>query len=467
MPRINHLLRTVSPRAILPIAEEHDASIFDTFCEIFGIAGQAHWDARFHRISDENVKRQSQLPIRLAGCGLRNSSRTSRPAYWASFADSLKGICDRFPRLGSIMLNRLNACYASRDPDMETVESIRDAECAGRWCHACGWGDRPSWNSLASGARPPEPDQNEVQLGEWRHGWQYHASAAVEQNEFDELMQAVALPNRRRNAASVHKARMQSCRGRFAGAWLQVAPSTEALQLRNIEMMIAMKRRLGLAVNFEGLDRHGHAALATNNGSRFNARHTGWLNGWKQVLGEAGGSIHDRNVERLLRRTHIPVPGDDDRRLDLVVPGLNVAGGRPLFCDVTVVSPISGNGVPHGGTSNRGGSSLESCERENNQTYHEVRTSGVGVLYCLGAEVYGRMSRQCVELLPELARERSRGVHPRLRRSIALGLQHRWSGILSVNLQRAVSHIIAADSGADLVRMVSEAAPPLADLVVL
>ena len=179
---------------------------------------------------------------------------------------------------------------------------------------------------------------------------------------------------------------------------------------------------------------------------------------------EAGGHIPDRNVERMLCRTHIPVPSGDQRRMDLVVPGLNVARGRPLFCDVTVVTPITGAGLARSGTSNRGGSLLEECERDNDSTYAEVQSSGLGVLYCLGAEVYGRWSKQCIELLPELARERSRGLHPRLRKSTSLILQHRWAGVLGIGLQKAVAHIISAGPGADLVRVQLEPAVFLADL---
>ena len=96
-----------------------------------------------------------------------------------------------------------------------------------------------------------------------------------------------------------------------------------------------------------------------------------------------------------------------------------------------------------------------------------MNTSGLGALYSLGAEVYGRLSQQSVELLPALARERSRGMHPRLRRSTALGLLHRWSGILSNCLQRAVAHIVAHDTGADLVRTQLEPFTELADLAVV
>ena len=166
----------------------------------------------------------------------------------------------------------------------------------------------------------------------------------------------------------------------------------------------------------------------------------------------------------MLSNTHVPVPPGDTRRLDCVVPGLNVARGLALFCDATVLSPLSHNGDARPGTSNAGGRLLEQDTTENNRTYHEVVESGLGALYCLGAEVFGRWSAQACTLLPELARERSRGMHPRLRRGTALGLQHRWSGILAVALQRGVAHIVANESGADLGRTQLEPGVALADL---
>ena len=55
-------------------------------------------------------------------------------------------------------------------------------------------------------------------------------------------------------------------------------------------------------------------------------------------------------------------------------------------------------------------------------------------------------------------------MHPRLRRGTALGLLHRWSGLLAVGLQRGVAHVVANDFGADLVRAQLEPAVFLADL---
>ena len=81
------------------------------------------------------------------------------------------------------------------------------------------------------------------------------------------------------------------------------------------------------------------------------------------------------------------------------------------------------------------------------------------------AEVYGRWGQQCIDLVPALARERSRGLHPRIRRGAALGLQHRWWGLLGVGLQSAVAHVVYnANAGADLITQQLEPPPGLADL---
>ena len=65
---------------------------------------------------------------------------------------------------------------------------------------------------------------------------------------------------------------------------------------------------------------------------------------------EAGGAVPDRNVERLLCDTNVPVHPDDLRRLDIIVPNLNVERGLPIFGDVTVLAPLSANGEPRAGT---------------------------------------------------------------------------------------------------------------------
>ena len=204
--------------------------------------------------------------------------------------------------------------------------------------------------------------------------------------------------------------------------------------MSNSQFSCCVKRRLGLPIKFEGWDRHGHYNLAIALGGRTQARHTTMIAAWRQVFNEAGGHVPDRNIERLLKNTHDPVPANDQRRLDLVVPGLNVANGLPLFCDVTVISPLSRNGRPRGGTSNKGGTLLQQADRKNNANYHEVISSGLGTLYSLGFEVYGRWHTSCIDLLDKLAREHSRGLSSRIRQGVYLSYLHRWSDLLAIAL---------------------------------
>ena len=89
VPRINHLLRTVAPALVEPTATAHDNRIFELFRHLFGICGGSSWALELHGTSFENCRRQALLPLRLGGCGLRDSSRTSHAAFWASWADCL------------------------------------------------------------------------------------------------------------------------------------------------------------------------------------------------------------------------------------------------------------------------------------------------------------------------------------------------------------------------------------------
>ena len=431
---------------------------------MFLIPSASSWDCSLHGISFDTWVRQAKLPLRLGGCGLRDSCSLRFAAFWASWSDCLPDIIRRFPATGQDMLRHLTASQATDDEDILPGPScLVQADLAAKWCRRQGWNDRPLWIDLAAGLRPPELPTNTTALGEWGHGWQFHSSDAAAKVSKTILMHELSAPSFRSNAATAGKSRMRSCTGPFAATWLTVCPSTEALTMTNIVLQFAMRRRLGTAACCDGPDQHGHDRIAQR-GSAMNARHTLLVKAWRQVFTEAGGRVPDRNCERMLRDTHVRVHPSDSRRLDIVVPGLNVERGLPLFCDATVVSPISGNGAPRPGTSNTDGSLLTRAREDNDNIYCEVIDSGLGALLCLGCEVYGRWGPQCVKLVPELARERARGLHPRIRRGTVLSLQHRWWGILGVALQRSVAAMVLNADGADLGGAWLEPPPGLAEL---
>ena len=64
-----------------------------------------------------------------------------------------------------------------------------------------------------------------------------------------------------------------------------------------------------------------------------------------------------------------------------------------------------------------------------------------------------------------MAQERSGGMHPRLRRGIALVYQQRWGGVISVALMRATFAAATRAEGSDLATALLEPEPALADLL--
>ena len=112
--------------------------------------------------------RKAQLPCRLGGCGLRSSTRTAPAAYWAAWADVLPTLQKRFPRLATEYVAALREEHRDR-------ECLNEVQAAAEVLRAEGYRP-PTYEELAAGARPPNPPPNELDPGEWQHGWQYFAS---------------------------------------------------------------------------------------------------------------------------------------------------------------------------------------------------------------------------------------------------------------------------------------------------
>ena len=335
---------------------------------------------------------------------------------------------------------------------------------------------RPSLQALCEGAPPPSADAPDRVPGEWQQGWQHSASSVCEQREYECMLRTLTATS----AAGplLGRARLRSCSGPYAGAWLTTGPSTEQLRFTNSEMSCALRWRLGLSVladasvcNGRGcnqrVDAHGHRRLACNRSGRAHGRHRGLIAAWRQVFVEAGGSVPDRNIGRMLRDTHVPIPPADMRRLDLIVLGLGVDRGLPLFCDVTCVTPITGRVSPGLGRRRSTGPSCVTPRATTwRTTYREVVESGLGSLLCLGCEVFGRWADDVVRIVPAMAAEKARGLPPLVRRGATQTLAARWWGLLAVATQRLVARAVLRDAGADIVTNLQEDPPGIADLPV-
>ena len=467
VPRVNHLLRTIPPGQASAIAAQHDQLIAHAFSELLGLSPGSDTDAA-HGVSRDVWERQARLPLTLGGCGLRSSARTSPAAFWASLADCLPVLSRRYPQFAAQLVASLDQ-QTAQPGDPRTL--IGGANEAARFLRDQGFEAMPSWDLLCGGVLPPDEDGDEAGPDEDRRGWQGRASRVLEKAEHESLL--VALAGTTRQGPLPGRARLRSCSGPHAGAWLATIPSTDALRLSNPEFLCALRRRLGLATggareHCEGcgraIDPHGHHRTACGRTGRHCARHKCVVAAWRQVFQEAGGHVPKRNVERMLRDTHVPVDPRDARRLDLLVTGLSVARGLPLFVDATCLSPITGTGFARSGCTTQNGALLDRAVRDNLLTYHEVEESGLGKLYSLGAEVFGRWCTDAVALVPQLLHERCRGLPQSVRVSLHAGLSRRWWGLLGVAVQRQVARAILRGPGYDLVEHALEPPPHLSDL---
>ena len=144
--------------------------------------------------------RQARLPPRFGGLGLRDAVRTSTAAYFASFADILPSLQSRYPQ---ILAHIRNYLQASPDTRSQTVTNLDELEsCRNR---LLTYLDLPDWDALIQGARPPVAEPDEIDPGQWQHGWQFHTSNIIEEKEYLDILQT---------ADNATKARLRSCRGR-------------------------------------------------------------------------------------------------------------------------------------------------------------------------------------------------------------------------------------------------------------
>ena len=244
-------MRNVPPLQTKVLAHSHDTNVLQCFREIFQIPALRQWDDQLHKVSFGAWVKQARLPLRLGGCGLRNSNRTSHAAYWASWADCMPDLIKRFPHIRHELVGEFAALQAlDADEPHGGTACVVAAEMAGKWCQEHGWTARPLWVDIANGTRPPERASGDVALGEWQHGWQFHASAPAEQKAWDALLLELAPHTTRSNAASAGKARLHSCMGAFSSVWLTVSPTTTSLCISNMHRQCAVRRRLGIAATF-------------------------------------------------------------------------------------------------------------------------------------------------------------------------------------------------------------------------
>ena len=181
-------------------------------------------------------------------------------------------------------------------------------------------------------------------------------------------------------------------------------------------------------------------------------RHKSLIQIWRRIFREAGINVSQRNTERTLATTHIRRSPNDRRRMDFLCPGVDgIYGGAPLFVDVTMVSPLHGNGIPMPWSATEDGAAVrraaETCRLTD---YPDVEASPHAQLLSLGVETYGRWSSQCIVLIRHLARFKSANAPAFLQKAVQHAFFARAWTLLSVCVQQIVCESVLRASGADL-----------------
>ena len=81
----------------------------------------------------------------------------------------------------------------SNDPEIDLSSRWKDSGISldSPYLGEIGNARKPTWIELGNGLRPPQPQMTKLFLGEWAHGWQYHASNSLETTEFQSLFVSV------------------------------------------------------------------------------------------------------------------------------------------------------------------------------------------------------------------------------------------------------------------------------------
>ena len=437
--RANHLIRLLPPSLSMEYAEKHDAAILHCLESLLQ-AGPL----------PENAKRMAVLRAINGGLGLRSARRTADAAFWAAWADALPMLHRRVSEHASNWSVALENAQANeaRVEFLELLPSgLQEAELARRRLVAEGFHDCPTWEDIRAGVRPPNPDPLDRAPGEWSRGWQFFASRVRDKHFLEFEVRPPLSP--------AAQALLLSQGGPFASQFLQALPTKPQLEIENLHLQCLLRRRLRLplvdGLRFCPAHTHGsgsnkstdkveldefgdHLASCMRSG-RVQRRANVLEKAWMQVFQEAGGMLVPNEK---LRNMRIGIDQEDKRRVEFAV--YNLKFGPPLLCDVTQVSPLDQNGIPHPKCAVNAGAAFEVAEKRKNNTYREAaQAEGKVQLETLACEIGGRWSTNCIKWVGSLAKYKASSELPHLQRASEFAWHSRWWSILSIAAQRALA----------------------------
>ena len=302
-PRANHILRNLPPSEVSQFAQNHDTSLRACLAEILAVP-----------VPTGVVAEVAHLPFREGGLGLRSAMRLSPAAYWASWADCLSQVHARAPQVCTQFLQELEG-------PPSRAQCVREAQDAAALLAAEGM-EVPDWSRFkVPEFRAPQPVNPDV--GEWIHGWQFHASVAR-----DTLFATrVHLPP----LSTDHQALRASQRGPCASRHFTCLPTSQETRFTSEEFRTLMLVRLHLPLHVDErvckcgqpVDVFGHHRSACSRIGLLKPRGTPAEVCMARICREAGARVKEN---QLLRDLNVIVPADDQRRIEVIANGPSILG---------------------------------------------------------------------------------------------------------------------------------------------
>ena len=329
--------------------------------------------------------------MRLGGLGLRSAERTAPAAYWGSWADTMKVISDRAPRVATTIL----ADLSRETQQCKCLQQLTDAR---RLLSREGFARMPSWESLSRGERPDAHFASEP--GEWPHGWQFFASSTREHHFRTNEILAASSP-----ADCAH---LRSRSGPGSGCVLAGCPTAIEYTIPAFDFRVLLLDRLRLSlpltdVRCEGcgksLDAFGRHRTSCMISGRIRKRAAPIEVMTCRVCREAGALVKS-NV--FLRDMNICVSASDERRIEVLAHGLSVRHGGQLAVDVTLRASTSAENIAHPHAADIDGTVASAARRSKECKYPEL-ANGRCSLVVLALEVGGRWSQEAIEFIRDLS----------------------------------------------------------------
>ena len=302
--------------------------------------------------------------------GLRSATRTAPAAYWASWADALAVIAKRHRPTA----NRIVADLDRDEPESTTLAEVK------RWRETLithGFDDCPTWRGLLAGERTPPPPNPEAD--EWKHGWQFYSTDAIENAYQSGVVQ---------NMDPSTQALFLSQGGPGGGRWLLARPTELSKTIEPARMLVALRRRLRAPLPMAArncnagrrtkckrrLDAYGDHWASCMGSGRIQRRTKPLEHVLRKIFKEAGANVEKNPV--FLRDTLVPgISQKDERQIEIVAKGLPFFNGGTICCDATMASPLDGWGHPRKGAATTAGVANEDSVKGKRQQASQTRTA--------------------------------------------------------------------------------------------